>query len=153
MAAFGIITLFLTAFMMIFYGYLAKHTDHDVSFFFAVGIISIIMNLATNAAGIYVLAWLYLVLALLFIGLGFVVSFHGSLGFYTSIGPWFMSLAKDVKLTGWKALSLIVFPAGGVLYFVWYKSKPELAAVCGKNCLWGILLWAFLLWMILGVVL
>ncbi|MDE7373592.1 MAG: hypothetical protein K2N18_05975, partial [Clostridia bacterium] len=100
MIALGIITLVLTAFTLVFYAYLSRHTDRDVSFFMSVGIISIIMNLCTNGMGIFGLAWLYFVIALAFIGLGFAVSTSGSIAFYTSIGPWFKTQFSDAKVWG-----------------------------------------------------
>lgn len=154
MLALGIITLFLTAFMLTFYAHLANHTDHDVSFFMSVGLISVIMNLCTNAGGVLVLSWVYLVIDVLFLALGFAVSVEGSVAFYTSIGPWFKTTFTNAKLIGWQVLSLIVFPAGIALYFIWAKTeKRELALACGKSAAWGILIWAVLLWMILGVAL
>ena len=153
MVVLGIVTLFLTAFMMILYAYLANRTDHDVSFFLSVGIISTVMNLATNAAGVFVLAWLYLGIAVLFIVLSFAVTVRGTVGFFTSIGPWLKRTFSDPTRLLWRLLSLVVFPAGGALYFTLYGTKRELALDCGKSCLWGILLWGLLLWMILGIVL
>lgn len=153
MVALGVITLLLTAYMMVFYAYLARHTDRDVSFFMSVGMISVIMNLCTNAAGIFGLAWLYFAVALAFIGLGFAVSTSGSIAFYTSIGPWFKTQFSDAKSCAFNALSAVVFPAGIILYFVCYKKNREFACQCGKAALWGILLWGLLLWMILGLVL
>lgn len=153
MTALGVITLFLTGFMLVYYAYMANHTDHDVSFFLSVGVLSIVLNLSTNAGAFFGIAWVYLIIAVAFLGIGFAVSASETIGFYTSIGPWFKAKFTDTKLIGWQILSLIVFPAGIVLYFVWYKSKPELARACGKSCLWGILLWALLLWMILGLAL
>lgn len=153
MVALGIITLILTAFMMVFYGYLSKHTDRDVSFFLSVGIISMVMNLCTNAGGIFVLAWVYLVIALAFIGLGFAVSTQGSIAFYTSIGPWFKAQFSDMKACGFNVLSAVCFPAGIALFFVNYNKNRAFGNACGKAALWGILLWALLLWAILGVVL
>lgn len=153
MAALGVITLFLTGFVLVYYGYMAKHSDHDVSFFLSVGLISMVMNLCTNAAGNFVIAWLYFVLAIVFVGLGFAVSVPETVGFYKSIGPWFKTTFTNTRLIGWQILSLIIFPAGIALYFTWYKTKSELAKICGACALWGLLLWALLLWMILGLVL
>ncbi len=153
MAALGVITLFLTAYMLVFYAYIARHSERDVSFFMSVGIISMIMNLCTNAGGLFSLAWLYFAIALAFIGLGFAVSVHDAIGFYTSIGPWFRSAFSNMKLVVLKVLSAIVFPAGAVIYFAKYRSDRTLALATGKSALWGIVLWGFLLWMILGLVL
>jgi len=153
MAALGVITLFLTAYMLIFYAYMARHAERDVSFFMGVGIISMIMNLCTNAGGLFGIAWLYFVIALAFIGLGFAVSVKDAVGFYTSIGPWFRSTFSDMKLVGFEVLSAIVFPAGIAIYFAKYRSDRALALATGKSALWGIVLWGFLLWMILGLVL
>lgn len=153
MAALGVITLFLTGFVLVYYGYMAKHSDHDVSFFLSVGMISMVMNLCTNAAGNFLIAWLYFVLAIAFAALGFAVSVPETVGFYTSIGPWFKKTFTNTKLIGWQILSMAIFPAGIALYFVWYKTKTELAKTCGVCALWGLLLWALLLWMILGLAL
>lgn len=153
--AIGIVTLFLTAFMLAIYGYLGKHTERDVSFFMAVGIISIVMNLFTNAGGGGAL-WLsvgYLAIAVIFIALSFAVSVQGTVGFYKSVGSWCIKTFTNVSLIGWQILSFFLFPAGIALYFVWYKTKPELAEVCGKASMWGVLLWVVLLWTILGILL
>ena len=150
----SVITLPLTIFVLIYYAYLFRHTDHDVSFFLSVSLISVIMNLFTNAGGTYELGILYLVLAVLFIGLGFAVDAQASVKFYTSIGPWFKKTFTNTKLLGWQALSFL-FPAGMALYFAWYKKedKHELALECGKCSLWGLLCIAVLLWAILGLAL
>ena len=76
MAALSVITLVLLVFMLIFYAYLANYSEHDVSFFLSVGLILIVMNLCTNASGTFGLSWLYLVVAVLFLGLGFAVDRH-----------------------------------------------------------------------------
>ncbi len=150
----SVFTLFLTVFVLIFYSYLFRNTDHDVSFFLSVGIISIIMNLFTNAGGIYELGFLYLGLAVLFIPLGFAVDAQETIKFYTSIGPWFKKTFTNTKLLGWQIVSFL-FPAGAALYFAWYKDedKHELAVECGKCALWGVLCIAVILWAILGLVL
>ncbi len=153
MVALGVVTLLLTSYMMVFYAYLAKHTDRDVSFFMSVGIISIFMNLCTNAGGNFVIAWAYFVIALAFIALGFAVSKSGSVAFYTSIGPWFKTQFSDLKSAGFNTLSAVVFPAGIALFFANYKKDRAFANACGKASLWGILLWGLLLWAILGLVL
>ncbi len=153
MAALSVITLVLLVFMLIFYAYLANNSDHDVSFFLSVGLILLIMNLCTNASGSYGLSWLYLVVSLLFLGLGFAVDARNSTAFYKSIGPWFKTTFTDTAVLGWKALSMVVYPAGMVCYFVLYREKPELARTCGKCALWGLLLWAVILWAILGLAL
>ncbi len=155
--AIGIITLFLTAFVLAFYGYINRHSDvADVSFFMATCLISMVMNLCTNAAGggATVLSWLYLAVDVLFLVLGFAVSVEHTLGFYKSIGPWLSNIFSNAKLLGWQLLSLLVCPAGFALYFVWGKTeKEELALECGKLAAWGVLLWILLLWTILGIAL
>lgn len=150
----SVFTLFLTVFVLIFYAYLFRHTDHDVSFFLSVGLISLIMNLFTNGGGIYVLGFLYLGIAVLFLPLGFAVDAKATVAFYTSIGPWFKSLFTNFKLLGWRILSFL-FPAGAALYFAWYRDdgKHELAVECGKCALWGVVLIALILWAVLGLVL
>ena len=150
----SVITLPLTIFVLFYYGYLFRHTDHDVSFFLSVSLISVIMNLFTLSGGVYELGFLYLGLAVLFIGLGFAVDAQESINFYTSIRPWFKKTFTNTKLLGWQILSLL-FPAGAALYFVWYKDseKHELALECGKCALWGVLLIVVLLWTILGIAL
>ena len=153
MAAFGVITLILTAFMLIFYAYMFRKTDHYVSFFLSVGIISFFMNLCTNAGGVFELCYMYLGIDVLFLALGFAVSTRGTIGFYTSIGPWFKATFTDTATVGWRVLSLLAAPAGIGLYFGWNKSKPELARECGKLGMWGLLLWLVLIWAILGLVL
>ena len=153
MAVLAFFTLVLTCFMLVFYGYLDRHTERDVSFFLSVGIISLVMNLFTNAGGVFGLAWLYLIVAVAFLALGFAVSVPASVGFYTSIGPWCKTTFTDKANIGWRILSLVCFPAGIVLFFVWYESKPELAKKCGQCGIWGLLIWAILLWAILGLVL
>ncbi len=149
----GVISLFLTAFVAIYYAYLHRHTERDVSFFFAVEFISIIMNFATNAGGVYGLSWLYFIIDVAFIALGWAVSVEASIGFYKSIVPWFKQVFSNTSLIGWQILSLIVFPCGIALHFAWYRTKSELALECGKMAMWGILCWGFLLWMILGLAL
>ena len=109
MIALGVITLLLTSFMTVYYAYLSRHTDRDVSFFMGIGISSIVMNLCTNTAGIFGLAWLYFAVALAFIGLGFAVSTSGSIAFYTSIGPWLKAQFSDMKSCAFNALSAAVF--------------------------------------------
>ncbi len=153
MAALGVITLFLTGFMLVYYGYLSRHTEKDVSLFMSVGLISMVMNLCTNSAGTFMIAILYLVVAVAFLGLGFLVSTDGSIAFYTSIGPWFKQTFTDTALIGWKILSFVLAPVGIVLFFVYYNSKPDFAKTCGACGIWGLLVWLLLLWMILGLVL
>ena len=152
MVALGIITIILTVFTLIFYAYLNKHTERDVSFFLSVGIISLVMNLGTNMGGIFALAWLYLAISVAFLALGFAVSVPHTIGFYASIGPWFKKTFTNKSVVGWQILALC--PLAGIpMYFVWYKSKHELARICGRSALWGLLLLGILLWAILGVVL
>ena len=153
MVALGVITLILLVFALIFDAYLANYSEHDVSFFMSVSLILLVMNLCTNASGSFGLSWLYLVVAVLFLGLGFAVDVHESVEFYKSIGPWFKSTFSDVTLLGWKALSFVIFPAGIACYFAMYNGKPALARTCGKCGIWGLLLWAVLLWAILGLAL
>lgn len=148
----SIFTLVLTVFVLIFYAYLFRHTDHDVSFFLSVGLISLIMNLFTNLGGVFVLGFLYLGIGVIFLAVGFAVDAKATIGFYTSIGPWFKRTFTDTKLIGWKILSLL-FPVGGCLYFAWYKGKNELAQECGKCALWGLLYIALILWAVLGIAL
>lgn len=151
--AIGIVTLFLTGFMMIYYAYLFEHTDHDVSFFLSVGMISIVMNLFTNmSASAAVLSFVYLVIALAFLGLGFAVSVEGSVAFYTSIGPWFKRTFSDGATLVWKLLSFILSPVGIILFFVFYNSERDKAIICGKAGIWGLLVELLLLWAILGAV-
>ena len=153
MEIFGIATIILTVFVLIFYAYLDRHTERDVSFFLSVSIISLVMNLFTNGGGIFGLCYLYLAIAVLFLGLGFAVSVQDTVGFYTSIGPWFKQTFTNKEVIGWQILSFLCFPAGIVLYFKWYKTNPVLAKFCGKCGIWGLLLWALLIWAILGLVL
>lgn len=151
MAAIGIITFFLTCFVMIYFGYLAEHTDHDVSFFLAVGIISIVMNLCTNSGAIWGLAWVYLIVDVAFLAAGFLISRSGSVAFYTSIVPWFKNTFAD-KMIGVKLLSFLVPPAGAVLYGINYRKDGEISAVSGKAGIWGLLVWLLMLWFVLGLV-
>ena len=87
MAALGVITLILLVYSLIFYAYLANHSEHDVSFFMSVSLIMLVMNLCTNASGAFGLSWLYLVVALVFIGVGFAVDKDESIDFYKSVVP------------------------------------------------------------------
>ncbi len=151
MAVLGIVTVFLTCFVLIYYAYLAERTDHDVAFFLSVGIILIVMNLATNAGAIWGLAWLYLIIDVLFIGLGFLISRHGSAAFYASIGPWFKNTFAD-KMIGVKLLSFLVPPAGAVLFGVNYRSNETISKAGGKAAIWGLLVWLLMLWLVLGIV-
>lgn len=152
--AIGIVTLFLTSFMVVYYGYLFKNTDHDVSFFFSVGLISIVMNLFTNmSASAAVLSILYLIIAVVFLGVGFAISWDGSIAFYTSIGGWFKkTFADDATMITYRVLSFIFSPVGIVLFFVFYRSNREVALVCGKAGIWGLLVELLLVWMILGLI-
>lgn len=152
MAVFGVITLILTAFVVIYYSYLFKNTDHDVSFFLSVGILSFFMNMCSNAGSAWTLNYIYLIVDLIFIGVGFLINLESTLNFYKSIGPWFKKTFTDTANIGWEILSLLVCPAGLSLYFVWYKDdgKNALACRCGKCGMWGVLIWVVLLWMILG---
>lgn len=155
MLALGIITLFLTAFMLGFYGYIGRHDDeHDISFFMSVGLIFMVMNLGTNAAGggALGLSWLYLVVDIAFLALGFAVSVEHSIGFYKSLFPWCKRVFTG-KFIGWQLLSFICFPAGLVFYFVWSKTdKTERALECGKMALWGALLWIIVIWTIFAII-
>ena len=147
----GIITVFLTVYVLIYYAYLHRHSERDVSFFLSVSIIMLIMNLLTNGS-VDVLSFLYLAIAVIFIGVGFAVDTRETLNFYTSIGPWFKAVFTDTKTIGWQILSFC-FPAGAALYFVWYKDKKEVALKCGRCAVWGFLCIVLLLWLILGIVL
>lgn len=155
MVAVGIITLFLTLFTFACYSYIHRHTDeHDVSFFLSVLIISLVMNLCTNAGGTYVLSWVYLGIDVLFLALAFAVDAGLALDFYKSIVPWCANTFTAAKTIGWQILSFFVFPAGLAFYFVWYKGEKEaLALECGKMALWGVFFWIILLWTILGIAL
>lgn len=151
--AIGIVTLFLTGFMLVYYAYLFENTDHDVSFFLSVGVISIVMNLFTNmSASAAVLSIVYLIIAVVFLGVGFAISLDGSIAFYTSIGPWFKRTFTDAGTIGWKVLSFLLSPVGIVLFFVFYRSDRERALVCGKAGAWGLLIELLLVWAIFGVI-
>ncbi len=153
MLALGIITLFLTGFMLIYYGYMAKNQERDVSFFLSVGIISMVMNLFTNSsATAVVLSVLYLIVALVFLGLGFAVNLETTLSFYKSIGPWFKKTFTDKETIGWNILSFCVAPAGIALYFVNHRKDRYFADRCGRLGMWGLLIWLLLIWMICGAV-
>lgn len=148
----GVFTLFLTGFMIAYYGYLFKNTDHDVSFFLGVGLISVVMNLFTNmSASAAVLSIVYLVIAVVFLGVGFAIDLGGTLAFYGSIGGWFTKQFTDKNLA-LKLLSFLLSPVGVVLFFVFYRSDRELAVTCGKAGAWGLLIELLLVWAILGVV-
>ena len=154
MVALGLITLVLTAFTFVYYCYIANHTDeHDVSFFLSVELIFMVMNLFTNAGGVYGLSFLYLVAAVIFLGVGWLIDSESSLGFYKSIGPWFKNTFTNTALIGWQILSFVLFPAGAVLYFVNYNGKNELARSCGRAAWFGCVCILLLLWAILGVAL
>ena len=153
MVALAVITLFLTGFAFVYYSYVSNRSERDVSFFMSVLIISMIMNLATNGGGIYGFAFVYLIIDVLFIGLGFAVDLENTLGFYKSIGPWFKNTFTDTKSIGFEILSFIVFPAGIVLYAVDYGKQPVLAKKCGRCAAFGFIFLALLLWMILGLAL
>ncbi len=149
----SVITLFLTGYVLVYYAYLNKHTERDVSFFLSVGIISMVMNLVTNTMGVFVLSWLYLIIAVAFAALGFAVSVPATVGFYTSIGPYFKRKFTSGTLIIWQILSAVCFPVGIVLFFVWYRTEHNAARECGKCALWGMLITLLLLWAILGLVL
>ena len=153
MVALGVITLFLTGYVLVYYAYLANHSDRAVSFFMSVSLISMVMNLCTNAGGVFGLAWLYLIIALVFAGVGFAVDAEQSVAFYRSVGPWLKTTFTNTKLIGWQILSAVLFPVGIALHFVWYGKKNEAALACGKCGAWGLLVCGILLWMILGIAL
>lgn len=146
----GILTLLLTGFMLIYYAYLFRNTDHDVSFFISIGIIAMIMNLFTNSsAGAMVLSVVYLIVAVAFIALGWAVDVDGSKAFYRSIAPFFKE-QLNAPLTFWKVLSFALPPVGIVSYFVFYKSDRERALACGNCGLWGLVVWVIFIWAIVG---
>ncbi len=154
MNVFAFFTLVLTGFTILYYCYIANHTEeHDVSFFISVGLIFMVMNLCTNQGEFFGIAWLYLVADLIFLGVGWLIDAQDSVGFYTSIGPWFKNTFSDGAVIGWKVLSFLVFPAGAVLYFVKYNSDATLAKTCGRAAFFGCLVWGLLLWAILGLAL
>ncbi len=154
MNVFAFITLILTAFTLLYYCYIANNTEeHDVSFFISVELIIMVMNLCTNQGGVFGLAWLYLVVDLVFLGVGWLIDAQDSVGFYTSIGPWFKNTFTDKDTILWKVLSFVLFPAGAVLYFVKYNNDATLAKTCGRAAFFGLLLWIVLLWAILGLAL
>ncbi len=153
MAALGIIALFVTGFVFVYYSYLSNHGEKDVSFFLSVCIISLFMNLCTNDGGVFGLSVLYLVVDAVFIGVGFLVDLGETLNFYNSIGPWFQRTFTNMKLIGWQVLSAVLFPVGIGLYFGNYKDQPELAKECGKASALGFVLCMMLLWTVLGMVL
>ena len=153
MVALGVITLILLVYALIYYAYLANHSDHDVSFFMSVSLILLIMNLSTNASGSFALSWFYLIVAVLFIGVGFAVDKHQSVRFYQSIGPWFKETFSNTKLLAVKLISFIVFPSGIIAYYMQYKTNKQSALVCGRCAAFGVLFWAVLLWAILGLAL
>ena len=154
MVVLGFITLVLTAFTFAYYCYIANHSEeHDVSFFLSVELIFMVMNLFTNAGGLYGLSWLYLAASVVFLGVGWLVDLEHSIGFYKSIGPWFQNTFTNTALIGWQVLSFVLFPAGAVLYFVNYKGNTALAKSCGRAAWFGCLCVLLLLWAILGVAL
>ena len=153
MLALGIVTLFITAFTIIYYAYLSNHSERDVSFFMSVSLLSMLINLCTNMSGGSGLSVVYLIISVIFLGVGFLLDLHETLAFYTSIGPWFRDTFTNTKLIGWQVLSTALCPAGIALYFVWYKEKPALAKTCGRCGAFGLLLLGLLLWMILGAAL
>lgn len=153
MLALGLITIVLLAFTFVYYSYIANESEHDVSFFLSVSLIMLLMNLCTNAGGFFEIAFLYLAVAVVFIAVGFAVDKDSSVDFYTSIGPWCVKTFTNTALIGWQVLSFVLFPAGMVLFFVWYNSKRELALVCGRAALFGLVFVGLLLWAILGIAL
>ncbi len=153
MAAVGIISLVLTVYALIYYAYLHRHCERDVSFFLSVEIIFLFMNLCTNAGKLYGLAWLYFITAIVFIALGWAVSVKDSIAFYKSIGPWVVNTVTDTAHIGLQLLSFILFPAGMVLYFVWYRTKSDEALFCGRMAMWGLFAWFVIVMAILGLVL
>ena len=150
MVILGVITLILLIWSLIYYSYLANHSEHDVSFFMGVTLILLVMNLATNAAGTFGLAWVYLIVSVIFLGVGFAVDQHTSAAFYRSIGPWFKKTSTDPAI-GYRLLSLIIPIVGIVCYFALPDNKTALARTCGKSALWGIVWWLFLCWAIIGI--
>ena len=150
MVALGIVTLILLVFTLIYYAYIANHSDHDVSFFMSVSLILLVMNLCTNAGGTFGLAWLYLIVSVLFIGLGWAVDRNASVSFYQSIGPWFKKTFGD-GVAGYRILCWLIPIVGIVCYFALPDNKTALARTCGKYALWGIVWWLFLCWAIIGI--
>lgn len=153
MEVLGVITLFLTGFVFVYYSYLANRGERDVSFFLSVSVISMFMNLCTNQGGVFGLSFLYLAVAVLFIGLGFAVDLDLTLAFYGSIIPWCKRTFTNTALIGWQVLSAVLFPVGIGLYFGNYSKQPALAKECGKCAALGFVLFVILLWTILGLAL
>ncbi len=151
MVVLGVITLILLVYTLIYYAYLANHSEHDVSFFMSVTLIMLVMNLCTNAGGTYALSWLYLIIAVVFIGVGFAVDKEESIAFYQAIGPWFKNTFSDTATIGFKLLSFILFPVGMICYFTMQGSNVALARTCGRSALFGLLFWAVLAWALVGL--
>lgn len=152
MAALSVITLLLTAFTIVFYGYLFKKTEHSVSFFICVEMFAFVANLCTITAGSWMIAILYLIVSAAFLGIGFAIDTRQTIAFYCGMGGWFKTTFTNTALIGWRVLSLLLPPAGVVLYFVWYKEKKELSHECGKMAIWGVLLWLVMIWLILAMI-
>ncbi len=150
----NVLSLLILGFMLVFYGFMARNTENNVSFFLCVGMACFIANLCTISGGAWLAAILFLIVGIAFLALGFAVNRHKTLAFYTSIGPWFKKTFTNTRMIGWQILSMAVPPAGGALYFVWYKNedKHDISLQCGKNALWGLLLWLMLIWLIVGMI-
>jgi hypothetical protein len=148
----SVLTLILTIFTLVFYGYMFRHTEHSVGFFLCVELYALIANFLTNSSGFFSISILYLIISLAFLGIGFAINTKQTLTFYTSIGGWCKNLVADLPLFGWRMLSLFVPPAGIVLYFVWYRNPSKPALECGRMAIWGILLWLAVIWLVLGMI-
>lgn len=73
--------------------------------------------------GILMIAILYLIVSAAFLGIGFAIDTRQTIAFYCGMGGWFKTTFTNTALIGWRVLSLLLPPAGVVLYFVWYKEK------------------------------
>ena len=144
--------LALTVVVMIYYCYIANHSDRDVSFFLSVLIISVVLNLVTLTIGTYGLGWLYIAVAVVFFGVGFALSPAEAVGSFADFGRWLKHQFSAFKIWGFNVLCFIVFPVGIILYFVKHDKDRAFACQCGKASLWGIICWAILIWAIVGAV-
>ena len=152
MVILGVITLILLIWSLIYYSYLANHSEHDVSFFMSVTLILLVMNLATNAAGTFGLAWVYLIVSVIFLGVGFAIDKHTSVAFYQSIGPWFKKTFTDSAFV-YHIFCFLFCPVALICYFTLQKTNVTLARSCGRSGLFGLLFGIVLVWAVFGLVL
>lgn len=149
----NLLSLLVTAFVVAYFSFFSKKSDHSLSFFLCVSICMFIANLLTASAGggAYYAAIGYLIVDVIFLGLAFAVNAGEAVDCYKEFAVWGKRTFVGNQYLVLQLLSFFIFPAGIVLYFINYKKDNAKALTCGKCALWGIVFWASLIWFICGV--